>query len=191
MSDRVVVFTADVSRLAEDFAKAAGVSYPQAMQKILEDATWQIQTLAQQYAPVRTGELRDTITREVEMDGQQVSAYVIATAPYALYQEFGTGSRGEFPGTSYTIRPRPPNTHLKFKTSDGRTVFAKEVNHPGIPPRPFMRPAAERYFGPIMEELGNAAVVTLVDTPSSGANYQVQTISPDQLADIQAQGAPR
>lgn len=160
------------------------------MQAILEDATFQIQTLAMQYAPVKTGELRDTITREVKIDGNEVQAYVIANAPYALYQEFGTGSRGEFPGAPYVIKPRPPNKFLKFQTKDGRTVYAKEVKHPGIPPRPFMRPAAERYFGPIMDELANAAVVTLADTPRGGANYHVQAMTPDMTADIQMQGMP-
>ena len=79
---------------------------------------------------------------------------------YAVYQEFGTGTRGEFGGPVYEIRPRKPGGMLKFQVN-GRTVYAKVVKHPGIPPHPYMRPAFERIvtpFGQSLSEVGASYV---------------------------------
>ena len=53
-------------------------------------------------------------------------------AAVAAWNEFGTGP--------HTIRAKPGKV-LAFAGSDGNLVFAKSVEHPGIPERPFFRRA--------------------------------------------------
>lgn len=92
-------------------------------------------------------------------------------APYAPYLEYGTGARGEEPTGPYVIRPRfkralawpapalgmpggpfrrlsgTLRTSVRRKLQAGTLRYAdvlivrKRVVHPGIAPRPFLRPA--------------------------------------------------
>ena len=53
-------------------------------------------------------------------------------AAVAAWNEFGTGP--------HTIAPKEAKV-LAFTGSEGQTVFAKSVQHPGVPERPFFRRA--------------------------------------------------
>lgn len=57
------------------------------------------------------------------------SAWVSNNKEYAPYQQFGTGP--------YSIRPKD-KPYLKFQIGD-RWIQKKEVRHPGLKPRPFMK----------------------------------------------------
>jgi HK97 gp10 family phage protein len=73
---------------------------------------------ARTLCPVDTGELRDSITVDVQQVAfQSITGTVFATAPYAEYVEFGTGRRGD---------PSVPHT-----------------DKPGMAAQPFMRPAVD------------------------------------------------
>jgi HK97 gp10 family phage protein len=149
---------ADLSGLAENFARASGQSFAAAAADLVNSYAAQTAALAQSYAPVDTGALRDAIT--ISRPSPLTAVIGPARIPYAVYQEFGTASRGEFGGSVYTIRPKKPGGVLVF-TVNGRTVYAKEVKHPGIPPHPYMRPAFERIvtpFGQSLAELGGSYV---------------------------------
>lgn len=73
-------------------------------------------------------------------------------APYAAATEFGTGERGE----SDTTKPRTVpvgrkirivpvrKKALAFIGSDGTEVFRKSVDHPGVPPQPYLYPAGDK-----------------------------------------------
>ena len=115
------------------WAKAEEERAQQAMREAMDEAV----TYARHNAPAVTGTLRDSIGYEIVGD----RAVLFATAPYAPYVEYGTGSRGEFPTGPYEIRPRRAQA-LRFEIG-GRTVFAKKVVHPGVRSRPFLRPAME------------------------------------------------
>jgi phage gpG-like protein len=109
-------------------------------------------------APVKTGRLRETITAHKT---GPLTAVIGPQVPYGAYQEFGTATRGEFGGSVYEIRPKRPGGWLRFEV-DGKVVFAKVVHHPGIAPRPYMRPALERIitpFGQSLAELGGTFIV--------------------------------
>ena len=56
-------------------------------------------------------------------------------AAVAAWNEFGTGP--------HTIAAKPGKV-LAFTGSGGETVFVRQVNHPGIPERPFFRQAIAR-----------------------------------------------
>lgn len=79
-------------------------------------------TLAQQYAPVKTGALADSITWKMDQTGLSGSYGPDPVTVVAKVQEHGSDP--------YVIRPRNAKA-LKFKVG-GRTVFAKKVNHPGV-----------------------------------------------------------
>ena len=84
---------------------------------------------AKRYAPVRTGELRDSIGHH--MEGHTL--IVEASAPYAAYVEMGT-------------RPHTITAHGDYSLHNAGTdeYFGREVYHPGTPPQPFLRPALYR-----------------------------------------------
>jgi phage gpG-like protein len=74
-----------------------------------------------------TGRLRMSFTRAAgnpKILGDTVR--VTSNVAYAPFHEFGTGP--------YTIRPKKPGGRLAFRTASGM-VFAKQVNHPGVPKR--------------------------------------------------------
>lgn len=130
--------TADLTQLVANL-RYAHQHIAQVSESILDETAVSIERLMQEYAPVRTGRLRASI-RIVSAPG--VRRIGPQGVDYATYQEFGTGIRGEFPTSSYVIRPKDEKGRLHFKI-DGKHVSAKEVHHPGIPPNPFVRPAAK------------------------------------------------
>lgn len=78
---------------------------------------------AKGYAPVLTGDLRDSIESEVTIGDKSATARVTVGVPYAAYPEFGTGRRG---AASPDAGAGPYNP-----------------NWPGMAPTPYMRPAME------------------------------------------------
>ena len=68
-------------------------------------------------------------------------AGVTKSAPYGKYLEFGTGPR--------TIRAKK----AKILTV-GKTFFGRVVKHPGIAPRPFLRPALKKSIPEIQIIMG-------------------------------------
>ena len=90
----------------------------------------------QRRIPSDTGQLRASARVTTRARGAEVSASVKVgnfVAWYAHMVEFGT--------RPHVIRPKEPGGALRF---GGATV--RSVNHPGIQPRPFMRPAIDSAF---------------------------------------------
>lgn len=131
--------TADLTALIRRLDHAAD-SIKDASEKILDETANSIYELMVSMAPVRTGRLRTSI-RIVSAPGMRTIGP--QGVDYAAYQEFGTGIRGEFPTSEYIIRPRQEGGRLVFKI-DGKWVSTREVHHPGIPPNPYVRPAARQ-----------------------------------------------
>lgn len=154
--------SADVAALAADLAAASGTSIDAAAARIVREVAGELRDQAMAYAPVKTGALRDSI--EIKFDGP-VSATVAPTVPYGPHQEFGTGTRGEFPTGMYVIRPKKPGGSLVFKV-DGKTVFAKEVKHPGVKPKRYMRRATEKVLAPFAEKLAKAGALLITKGPN-------------------------
>lgn len=85
-------------------------------------------------------------------------ASIEASANYAAYLEFGTKAHVIVPVRAKALAwggSRRLTGSLRSGSSP--TVFAMRVEHPGNPPYPFLRPAAERALG----ELGIEAVVSV------------------------------
>ena len=102
-----------------------------AVQRVLEKAADYAEEEMRRRAPVRTGKLRRSIRKKVNL--QALTAEVGPTVEYAVYVEYGT--------RPHIIRPVRAQA-LRFEVA-GRVVFAKLVRHPGTKPRPFVRETAE------------------------------------------------
>lgn len=98
--------------------------------------TRRIATQARSDVPVRTGNLGRSITEDpLKFVGPfRVETGVTANAPYAAAVH--EGSR------PHVIRAR--NAQFLHFQVGGRDIFTREVHHPGVRARPFLRNAADR-----------------------------------------------
>ena len=160
MNESVIYF--DISALVSDLKTVSELSTEQITENVLQDIGSKIVAEAKQRSPVKTGHLRDSISYIVQ-DG---TLKIEASATYADYIEFGTGSRGEFNGSPYVIKPKKRGGVLVFKVG-GQTVFARKVTHPGIKAQPYLRPAAMEVMGPLLEKLADRGQALIVKGPKS------------------------
>lgn len=157
----VVSVDVDIRLSRQKIAKALYA----AAKKGTGDVADRIVEIAKAKARVKTGTLERSISRDpVYQEGESFVTDVGARkTQYAASVEWGSGERGEPIGSTY-IGPfgtisgeiNPPGKkafgkypirpiskqYLRF-TVNGRTVFAKEVWHPGVRARPFLRPAMD------------------------------------------------
>lgn len=90
-----------------------------------------VKTEARRLAPVKTGKLRDGIKVSTSARRGRVSAKVKLTGKHAYlgrWLEFGTAA--------HQIKARGKGLFFGG-------LFARSVDHPGIKPRPFLRPALD------------------------------------------------
>ena len=155
MSERAT-YVADLEGFINDLEMASSRMTRDVTDKVLMMIGESVAERARDYAPRDTGELQNSF--EVVMSEQGV--HIRSTAPYAAYVEFGTWSHNVInprQGT-YTIRPTRPGGVLRFTGSQGKPVFAKKVEHPGVRPQPFMGPASVDALEEMSEKIGNVGV---------------------------------
>lgn len=156
-----LVYLADLAGLVADLEHAGNHDTEAIVSEIVHSMGEEAAELAAQYAPKRTGEL----ARSIGYQHGPMETRVYASAPYAAYVEFGTWSHSAIAPRSGTYEIRPRNASaLKFTGSDGRVVFAKSVQHPGIRPQPFMGPAANAVTEGLVTSVGNVGVELIVRT---------------------------
>lgn len=143
--------SADLTNLAKALSAASKNSTP-AISAVMNSIANEMKDNMVQMAPKRTGRLAGSIS--VLRSG---NTWTIGPkgVNYAVYQEFGTASRGEFGGLPYKIRPRQEGGTLSFKI-DGEWISTKEVTHPGIPAHPYVRPAAQAVLQSLQKKVGVA-----------------------------------
>lgn len=154
----------DLTQLSKDLTDLSGGSLRRNTQILVASTLAQVETLASSYAPRRTGKMAGTIRTETFNSG--LGGSVRVSMNYAKYVEFGTGTRGEFPGQPIIIRPKT-GKYLKFTTKDGRTIYTKQVTNPGMAPRPFLRPAFERVVVPLVAGIADTAALSIVKGPNA------------------------
>jgi len=152
--------SADLTGLADDLQNA-GASVEESVNYLIQTTAQQVKDLAQVMAPKKRGNLADSIGIQYFPGGAIIGPGV----HYGVFQEFGTATRGEFPGPIYLIRPVRANT-LAFQIN-GKWVFTKLVKHPGIPPHPYMRPALQQAVSPFGETLASMGVAQITKGPHS------------------------
>lgn len=94
-------------------------------------ASQQLAQTAQGYAPVDTGDLRDSIQANVTETGKTVVGTVTAGMFYAAYVEFGTGRRGS--------------------ASPGAGAGPYNLSWPGMVAQPYLRPAMDEMRGLVLD----------------------------------------
>jgi len=152
---------ADLTSLVADLTAASQQGMEDVAKKIIKGAAESVQLEAQSLAPIKTGRLRDSITIKYI---NPLKAVVGTDVDYGVYQEYGTGLRGEFPGKMYEIKPKKGKV-LSFTVS-GKRVFAKIVRHPGIKAHPFMRPALTNALGKeLTKNLAEAGALIITKGP--------------------------
>jgi hypothetical protein len=133
-----LVYMSDLLEFAGVLDHAAGSAADRASEQVIHSMGEEVARLAYAYAPKKTHELANSIRA---IHGPMESR-VVAEAPYAAYVEFGTWSHNVISPRSgtYTIRPKNAKV-LRFKGSNGQTVFTQKVEHPGVKAQPFLGPA--------------------------------------------------
>lgn len=137
------VDTSELKHLTADLAAAPGkvkAQAPGAVQQTLDG----IATLAQAFAPVYHGDLKESIG--VDIDSGGLAGDVGPTVDY--------GDEVEYGAAPHIIRAHGSGA-LAFPGSAGQLVFAEEVHHPGNPPQPYMGPAFDARSGDLDDELGD------------------------------------
>lgn len=94
-----------------------------------------IQNRAREYAPVKTGRLRNSIVSVPGKDEKGDYVDIGTSVKYAAAVEYGT--------REYDIYPRMKKA-LKFTNKAGEEVIVRKVTHPAMPAQPFLRPALIR-----------------------------------------------
>ena len=145
----VTVMTADLTELANKLAES-GKKADATVGSVLDEVSGEIAEKMRQLAPKRTGRLANSIQ---VVKGRGTWTIGPVGVNYAIYQEYGTASRGEFGGSPYKIKPKDPNGSLHFKI-DGKWISTKEVTHPGIPAHPYIRPAAKQVIDSVGSRVG-------------------------------------
>lgn len=112
----------------------------EAFSKGLEDTGESMVKTAKRKAPVKTGELRESIGLDQEA---QLRFRFEATADYAMAIEFGSGLHGPT-GSKYRIEA-DDGGYLKFENQNGETIYRKFVMHPGVEENPFFVPAWRKH----------------------------------------------
>lgn len=153
----------DLVNLEKDLRAAATNAQTTVNDLVMEIAT-KIEAEMKALVPVKSGKLRDSIRIKHYGDRIEIGPEGV---DYAVYIEYGTGSRGEFPTGPYEIHPRKPGGTLIFQV-DGKTVGAKMVIHPGIAPHPFARPAAARWLDSLGEDVAKVGVEMIVGRTLNG-----------------------
>jgi HK97 gp10 family phage protein len=154
----------DLTELAKDLFKAAD-NVEQATQELLEAAGDAIVADAKSRVVVKTGALKNSITRT----SMPLKVIVGPQALHGTFIEYGTGTKGEFPGSMYEILPKNGSV-LVFKVGN-RTVYARSVKHPGIKAQPFMRPAAKDWVEDLPRDMARVGVMLLTGhNPRAVAN---------------------
>ena len=109
--------------------------------EILEQGSAVIENDLQRNVPVRTGRLRNSITREVS----DTSAVIRTNSGYGRFVNDGTAP--------HIIYPRN-GRFLRFEIQ-GKVIYAKRVRHPGFIGRKFVEQTLQESMPKIMELLKN------------------------------------
>ena len=113
-----------LSPTIEVFLNEAATKTPEIFAKFKQEGSLLVMEVMRETVPVRSGFLRESITRSFSADGFAV----YPTARYAEFVEKGTG-----PHTILPVRAKA----LRFENVWGGVVFAKRVEHPGFAGRFF------------------------------------------------------
>lgn len=134
-----------LARGFKDYRRALATELKAALVDTLTD----IERVAKEKCPVKTGRLRASITPAVHT---LTEGYVGTNVEYAADVEYGTRPHTITAKTANALRFEKGGTPAKYVQTKsgkfrrkagtpGQVVFAKSVQHPGTPAQPYLEPA--------------------------------------------------
>lgn len=163
---------AELRALEQDIADTGGRSFDSMVRELIREAGEEGRDLARKYAPKKTGKGAQSIDYHLSNDGMTVEIMPDLTRyPYMYYQEVGTKG-------PYTIRARNAKA-LKFAVGD-KTVFAKQVTHPGLEAQRYMARAGEEIVADLQEKIADQAEIFVVNDPRMGRKRGKQKYAPQK-----------
>jgi hypothetical protein len=155
-----LVYMNDLHQFVEDLAAASSREASDVAEMVTHAMGEEVARLAYLYAPKDTHELANSITA-IHSPGE---SRVVATAPHAAYVEFGTWSHNIIAPKSgtYTIRPKNAQA-LRFTGKDGRVIYTRKVEHPGIKAQPFLGRANAEVIENFTNGIGNVGVMLVMN----------------------------
>ena len=102
-----------------------------ALSSAMEKACIGVEGEAKRRAPVRDGNLRNSITHKVESEGATITGHIFSSVPYAHYVEIGTGIHSSLGNGRQT-------PWIYVDPATGEKVFTH-----GSHPQPYMKPALD------------------------------------------------
>ena len=144
----ILVKVAGVTELLEKFRSFTPSADQLIQETMLKSVTENIVTVAKSLSPKKTGALQQSIDAIAGVD--PMSVLLIVGKPYARFLEYGT--------KPHSIEATNAKA-LAFKVG-GKTVFAKRVQHPGIPEGKysFLRPAIEEGKQKLLEDVAGMII---------------------------------
>ena len=146
-----------LSELDRQLKKLTGAVEGKIVRAGLNAANRVIRDAAKNLAPVDDGDLKKSIRVSSRVDKRQgkITSKVVAgnkQVYYAHFIEYGTANyytgSGDSKRSEYKIQPEKRGA-LGFGS-----VIVNSVSHPGVRPRPFMRPAFDQNVAKALEEFG-------------------------------------
>lgn len=113
-----------------------------AVKRTVVEGTAAVNGTAKNLCPVDTGNLRGSIHMSVATDRTQVVGKVSTSTEYAMYVEFGTGTRGKS-----SLHPMSKELGLAYGDIKGMVAH------------PYMYPALEQHRKKILNDIGKAVNV--------------------------------
>lgn len=141
------VDSSEVRKLSVDLSRASGTVGAKGA-AVIRKTAFAIEGTSKVLAPVDFGTLEGSISTDITNDGRfsVMEAEIGPTVDYGDDVEYGTGP--------HIIRPKTPGGMLAFQVG-GQTVFARQVNHPGTAPQPYMGPAFDRHAPGFADAMGD------------------------------------
>lgn len=155
MAIRISAKIAGVEELQRKFAQVESAVAAEYLARAVVAGALIVQNDAKARVPKRTGTLSRSIHNEVLESTRTKAVVGVGTdVEYAAAVEFGSGTFSEAPGASrqpITIRPR--NKRALFWPGAPHPV--KSVQHPGVPARPYLRPAVDENKDAVLREIAD------------------------------------
>jgi HK97 gp10 family phage protein len=117
------------------------VKVTEGVRAVVKEISQAVERAAKKLCPVDTGRLRASIWTYMRQD--ELGSEVGTNVDYAPAVEFGT--------KPHIIKPKK-KSFLSFKIK-GKWVHARQVQHPGTKPSPFLFPAFEMYRQRYQDEM--------------------------------------
>ena len=118
-------------------AKLTNIANAKAVEEAVNQATLMVHAQAKLLAPVDTGALAGSIHQNVSRHGSEIIGKVYTNLSYAVYVEFGTGSKGKGTYDNPNVTPTYRDTPWVYTPNGGEDFYYTE----GQVAQPYMYPA--------------------------------------------------